>query len=252
MATFEEKTIPVRGGTVQLKRGEIATSYRFLAERWGWGRDKVRRTIEDFKKEGKLRHQSDNVTSIISIVNYDTFQGVSDTKPMSDATSDAMSNTMSNSAQYKEDIRRDKKGQEDKEKTSTCVDEKKTAKRFVPPTIEDVKQYADSIGYAIDAERFVDHYTANDWVQKGGQKIKDWKAAVRLWKSNDAKKNEQTLFQGQDQDPLRIEGKSYCKKDFIDAGRMSEYWDINEYIRKCMESGKDVIYKNGKYVLREW
>ena len=67
----------------------------------------------------------------------------------------------------------------------------KSGKRFVPPTPEDVKAYANSLGKEIDADRFCDYYQTRGWtVGKGeGRKMKDWKASVRMWLS-DAKKSE--------------------------------------------------------------
>ena len=58
------------------------------------------------------------------------------------------------------------------------------AKRFIPPTIEEVQAYCTERGNNIDPERFVDFYTANGWVQGKGKPIKDWKAAVRTWEKN--------------------------------------------------------------------
>ena len=51
---------------------------------------------------------------------------------------------------------------------------------FIPPTIEDVREYCLQQGYKIDTERFVDYYTSNGWMV-GRNKMKDWKAAVRTW-----------------------------------------------------------------------
>lgn len=53
-------------------------------------------------------------------------------------------------------------------------------KRFVPPTIEEVKAYCQERNNGVDAERFVDYYTSNGWLV-GKNKMKDWKAAVRTW-----------------------------------------------------------------------
>ena len=56
-------------------------------------------------------------------------------------------------------------------------------KRFVPPSMEDVQGYITEKGYSVDAERFIDYYTANGW-KVGKNSMKDWKAAVRNWERN--------------------------------------------------------------------
>lgn len=56
----------------------------------------------------------------------------------------------------------------------------KTAKRFCPPTLEEVKAYCKEKEYIIDAERFIDFYTSKGWFV-GKNKMKDWQAAVRNW-----------------------------------------------------------------------
>lgn len=69
---------------------------------------------------------------------------------------------------------------------------KPTKKRFVPPTLEEVKEYCLERNNNVDAERFIDYYTANGWMV-GKNKMKDWKAAVRTWEKsgyNNIKKSE--------------------------------------------------------------
>lgn len=61
--------------------------------------------------------------------------------------------------------------------------------RFAPPTIGEVKAYCIERNNHVDAERFIDHYTANGWVQGKGKPIKDWKAAVRTWERNNFNKD---------------------------------------------------------------
>ena len=53
--------------------------------------------------------------------------------------------------------------------------------RFVPPTLEEVKDYCSERKNNVDAERFFDYYSANGWVQGKNKPIKDWKACVRTW-----------------------------------------------------------------------
>lgn len=57
-------------------------------------------------------------------------------------------------------------------------------KRFKAPTIEQAKEYFADKGYMeSEAERFVDHFTANGW-KVGKSPMKDWKAAARNWMRN--------------------------------------------------------------------
>ena len=69
--------------------------------------------------------------------------------------------------------------------------------KFTKPTPEEVTEYAKSIGYVLDGQRFCDSYEAKGWMI-GKSKIKNWKAAVRVWKRND---NQQTAR------PQRMEHK---------------------------------------------
>lgn len=69
---------------------------------------------------------------------------------------------------------------------STKVDTvaRKRAAVFVPPSADEVKAYCTERGNAVDAEQFVDHYTARAWKFKSGQPVKDWRACVRTWEKN--------------------------------------------------------------------
>ena len=59
-----------------------------------------------------------------------------------------------------------------------------TAKPFTPPALEEVQAYIAERNLTVDAERFVDYYTANGWMV-GKNHMKDWKAAVRHWSRGD-------------------------------------------------------------------
>ena len=55
---------------------------------------------------------------------------------------------------------------------------------YIPPTSDEVAAYCQERGNTVDPERFVDFYTARGWELKPGQKMKDWRAAVRTWEKN--------------------------------------------------------------------
>lgn len=54
-------------------------------------------------------------------------------------------------------------------------------KAFRPPTVAQVTAYCLERGNKVDAEHFVDYYQRQNWKLSNGQKMSDWKAAVRTW-----------------------------------------------------------------------
>lgn len=63
----------------------------------------------------------------------------------------------------------------------------RTASRFTPPTLDEVIAYCSERNNNVDAQRFIDYYTANGW-KVGRNSMKDWKAGVRIWeRSSDNK-----------------------------------------------------------------
>ena len=60
---------------------------------------------------------------------------------------------------------------------------------FKPPSLEEVQEYCNSRQSSVNAERFMDYYTANGW-KVGKNSMKDWKAAVRNWERQEAERSE--------------------------------------------------------------
>ena len=65
--------------------------------------------------------------------------------------------------------------------------EKKSAKRFLAPTVEEVHEYCRERNNFVNPQAFVDFYTAKGW-KVGNAPMKDWKAAVRTWEQRDAER----------------------------------------------------------------
>ena len=67
-----------------------------------------------------------------------------------------------------------------KEKESKKKSADKPHRSFVPPTVEEVRDYCQERNNGIDAQSFVDFYDSKGWFV-GKNKMKDWRAAVRTW-----------------------------------------------------------------------
>ena len=70
--------------------------------------------------------------------------------------------------------------------------DKRNRKRFLPPTLEEVRAYCKERKNSVDAEHFIDYYTSNGW-KVGKNTMKDWKAAVRTWERNGYSKPKEEL-----------------------------------------------------------
>lgn len=93
-----------------------------------------------------------------------------------------------------------------KENNNTPKAEKK--ERFKAPTVEEVQEYCTERGNNIDAQHFIDYYSARGWML-GKNHIKDWKACIRTWERNDSfkpqKHNEEPEHRKYDQNGYESE-----------------------------------------------
>jgi hypothetical protein len=54
-------------------------------------------------------------------------------------------------------------------------------KRFVPPTLEEVRAYCLERKNNVDPQKFYDYFNANDWYDSKGNRVKSWKQKVITW-----------------------------------------------------------------------
>ena len=99
-----------------------------------------------------------------------------------DVTEDVTANVTSG----KDSLAKDSIAQDRKEKERQKENADKPPRpRFSPPTREEVEAYCRERRNRVDAQCFLDFYTANGWTQGRGKPIRDWQAAVRTWERRD-------------------------------------------------------------------
>lgn len=182
-----------------VKRGSYISSLDKLAEDTDLTRDEVRTVIKHLTKTKEITTHATRKYTVFTVVNYDLYQN--------------------NPTQIPTQL-------PDKSPTIPLlfpsIEEKKEGKNrknnniFVPPSVDDVKMYCQERKNNVDAQSFVDFYTANGWVQGKGKPIKDWKACVRTWeknqKSNLPSKNTFSQFEQRNYDFNSIEEKLLSRK----------------------------------------
>lgn len=80
--------------------------------------------------------------------------------------------------------------------------------RFAPPSLAEVKSYCKGRGSTIDAQQFYDYFTAANWTDSKGNKVRNWKQKVITWESYE--KGKQTRSQSKE------EMKSYDLDKFFE------------------------------------
>lgn len=107
LTAFKDTFIFVRGIKVEIKRGQVAASERFLADRWKWSRGKVKRFFELLTDMQRIVPQETNVTTLISIVNYCKYQDYSTTDDTTNDTTNSTTDDTTNSTNNK-NVKNDK------------------------------------------------------------------------------------------------------------------------------------------------
>ena len=59
----------------------------------------------------------------------------------------------------------------------------RAARKFTPPTPQEVTDFSASIGYPLNGEAWCLHYEVKGWVTSGSSKMRSWRAAVHKWKA---------------------------------------------------------------------
>ena len=76
MVNHNESELFFDGEVQTVKRGQYVTSYRNLAERWGWKKDKVSRFLNALEMDHMITKKSDTKRTLITIINYEIYQNV--------------------------------------------------------------------------------------------------------------------------------------------------------------------------------
>lgn len=73
MAGFEDSKYILNNRAIEVQRGEIVASRRFLENRWSWGSTKVSNFLDYLKKEGMINQRQTSGQTIITLCNYGTY-----------------------------------------------------------------------------------------------------------------------------------------------------------------------------------
>lgn len=92
-ANHNEQKVYLKYEMFTCKRGQLLRSQETLALAWNWNRSSVRRFLKLLQSDHMIYQKATNKTTIITICNYDKYQGV---RPTDTTTDDQRRNTNNN------------------------------------------------------------------------------------------------------------------------------------------------------------
>ena len=149
---------------VEIRRGELATSYKSLAESLGISIKNVRTALKHLEDGGEVAVKRHPRFSVISIPRYDYYQTNGQSKGTPTGSQRAVNGQQSKNSKEEKKERR----------------ERAASAAMVSPSLEEVISYQEESGIDVDPEAFWDYYEGNGWM-RGDSPIRNWKAVMRGW-----------------------------------------------------------------------
>lgn len=206
-ARFEASTELINGRVIELRRGEMPASRRFLESRWKWGSTKVKNFLALLLKKGMVTQRQSHGQTILFLCKYDFYNGSNTTdkpcnKPEPARWQPGNEPAVNQNREYKKKRSKEyynllppeqesniHKNASYSQNTAGFYPEKekdcapKEERYTIPPSLEMVAGYCRERGSRISPETFVNFYAAKGWMI-GKNRMKDWQAAIRTWEEN--------------------------------------------------------------------
>ncbi len=155
---------------VTIPRGSRVSSYAVLAKETRLTERQVRTAISHLEMTGELTRYKHPKFTVFAINNYDKYQ------LMTDKTTEQRQGDDRETTGWRQQY---KKIEEDKEDNHLSILDAES-KNF-PPTLEEIRLFAEQEGIHIDVQKFYDYYMERDWKTKNGNFIRNWKKTLQYW-----------------------------------------------------------------------
>lgn len=151
----------------------------------GWSANTIRKYLRNLEQSGLIQSERGNINGVpfcyYKSTPLPTLQNLKDTpQELKGNPSEIEVSTLQN---LKDTTLQNLSGDNNSRKVKGDSKRGSGGNGFVKPTVKEIKEYADSIGFDLDAEYFFDFYERAGWTYgKDRKPVKSWKACLRLWK----------------------------------------------------------------------
>lgn len=156
----------IKGKIYIVKRGESILSFESWGKRWGWNKHRVRSFMQLLKNDGMIDYICDNITTHLTVCNYDNYQDESNAKT----------------------TQKQRRHNTGTTQTQPIKEEKEEKEYIYIPSLTEFLEYAksecqrvgkdfDKYSYSITAK--YEAWVEAKWRDGNGEKIKNWKTKIK-------------------------------------------------------------------------
>ena len=158
----------------EVKRGQLITGRKQLKKETGISEQSIRTLLNKLISTNEITIESTNQYSIITICNYDSYQG------------NGFEDNQDNNQPSNQQLTSDQPAINQRLTTNKNVKKEKKDKKksvFVPPILEDVVKYFKDKGYSESTAKIAfEYYQVANWVDSKGNPVKNWKQKmIAVW-----------------------------------------------------------------------
>ena len=179
----------------ELKRGQIHTSFRRLADELGLSLQNVRTALATLLLTQKITRSLTHNSLLITICDYDAYQGAVADGQHSEQH-DGQHTFSHEVAERKYAKKENTKELFEEAEARPCAlsppQKEEAVVVFTPPTLEEVAAYVKAKQYHVDPSRFFSHDSAMGWRTKAGTPVNDWQRKVDEWESKETHRKQST------------------------------------------------------------
>jgi hypothetical protein len=194
----------IRGQRVTVERGQTARSVVTLSDTWNWSRNRTANFLNQLENAQIIKQQKTNVTTLITILNYDPQKGneTASTTANETAEPEKQSSRLSSEQSTIELIINNKTqippvsprsgGNQpgfmfvdgvDGNGKRTGFRVRRPRVKFTPPTLAEVKELVKAESLLINPEKFFHTYEGSNW-----RGVVSWQAKARAWNADEIDK----------------------------------------------------------------
>lgn len=179
-ACWQAKRVRVGKAMVDLERGQLAFSTRFMAVKWKWSESRVRRFLKRLETDAMLTTHATHSSTVITLCNYDKY---SFGRRTDDVGTDALTDEPPTQQRRKEEELKKEKKEEIKEEVARKRAETRRATRLPADAVPSQQNIDDALAAGVPRTEIMGQWERmRDWSQSSPKgACLNWDSRWRNW-----------------------------------------------------------------------